>query len=442
MRKLSSFLAAVWMIVFSGISTPGKAQTSEHTLHELNYLLINTVMDDVFTPMVACRIHTYPNIAYYEVIRNQDPSYTSLGGNLNGFAPLPVPAKYSVIDIPVAAAVAFSRTAETLVGSEYKFSGWRKNYLDSLRKIADTAMISASVSYGYKIADAVIAWYRKDNYAQTRAMTRFVHSSKPQHWQPTPVDFAQGLEPHWRKIRPMTLKNASQFSPKKKLRYDMSKQSVFYKNLMEVYKIGNKKDSLQQAIAYYWDDNPSITVEQGHFNYFIHKISPAGHWIMIVRQVCTDKNIPAIKAAQAYALTAISMFDGFIACWDEKYTFNLVRPVTVIKRQIDEKWDPLIQTPPFPEFTSGHAVISNAAAVVLTHLFGDNYKFTDRTEVPFGIPPRTFSSFLKASEESAWSRVYGGIHYPETARISIQQGVDIGRYVIKQCLPSATIINK
>ncbi|HUR66706.1 MAG TPA: vanadium-dependent haloperoxidase [Chitinophagaceae bacterium] len=216
----------------------------------------------------------------------------------------------------------------------------------------------------------------------------------------------------------------------------MSKRSVFYKNLMEVYKICNKKDSLRQATAYYWDDNPSISVEQGHFTYFIHKISPAGHWMMIVRQACVDKNIPVIRASQAYTLAAISMFDGFIACWDEKYAVNLVRPVTVIKRSIDEKWEPLIQTPPFPEFTSGHAVISNAAATVLTHLFGDNYSFTDNTEVPFGIPARTFPSFLEASEESAWSRVYGGIHYPETARISIQQGIAIGRYVIKYCLSS------
>ena len=240
----------------------------------------------------------------------------------------------------------------------------------------------------------------------------------------------------------MTLKKADQFSPSKKLQYNMSKQSVFYKSLMEVYAIGKKKDSLQQAIAYYWDDNPSISVEEGHFTYFIHKISPAGHWIMIVRQVCLDKNIPVVRAFQAYTLAAISMFDGFIACWDEKYSTNMVRPVTVIKRQIDEKWDPLIQTPPFPEFTSGHAVISNAAAAVLTHLFGDNYSFIDITEAPFGIPPRTFSSFLKASEESAWSRVYGGIHYPETARISIQQGINIGRYVIKQCLSSEANVKK
>ena len=213
----------------------------------------------------------------------------------------------------------------------------------------------------------------------------------------------------------------------------MSPQSAFRKNVMEVYSLGKKLDTVKKAIALYWDDNPNISVEEGHFNYFIHKISPAGHWIMITRQACMEKNIPIVHASQAYALTAIAMFDAFIACWDEKFKVELIRPVTVINRYIDEKWEPLIQTPPFPEFTSGHAVVSNAAATVLTNLLGENYRFTDHTEIPFGIAPRTFTSFLKAAEESSWSRVYGGIHYPETARISIQQGQAIGKYVITHC---------
>jgi PAP2 superfamily len=418
------------------------AQTREQTLHNLNQLLIHTVMDDVFTPIVAGRIYTYPNIAFYECIRNEDASYPTLTGKLEGFAGLPAPPSTPRPDLFIAAAVAFSRTGQSLVGSEYKLGEWRKAFLDSLRRTIDTAVLSASEKYGTQVADSVIAWHKKDRYAETRAMSRYITSDKAGKWQHTPIDFAQGLEPYWKMIRPMTLTSAGQFSPAKKLKYDMSKQSVFYKNIMEVYRIGNKKDSLQQATAFYWDDNPSISVEQGHFNYFIHKISPAGHWIMITQQVCIDNNIPVAKAAQAYALTAISMFDGFISCWYEKYTEELVRPVTVINRYIDEKWEPLIQTPPFPEFTSGHAVISSAAAAVLSGLFGDNYSFTDKTEIPFGIPARQFPSFTKAAEESAWSRVYGGIHYPETARISIQQGKAVGNHVLKTCLPVASLKSK
>lgn len=436
-RRIVTFFSILFCSYHSSHS-----QTREQTLHNLNELLIHTVMDDVFSPIVAGRIYTYPNIAFYECIRNEDASYPTLTGKLTGLSALPVPPTDPVPDFYIAAAVAFSRTGQSLVGSEYKLGDWRKAFLDSLRKITDTAVLSASEKYGNQVADAVIAWHKKDQYAETRAMPRYITSKKVGKWQHTPIDFAQGLEPYWKMIRPMTLKTAGQFSPAKKLKYDMSKQSVFYKNVMEVYQIGKKKDSLQQATAYYWDDNPSISVEQGHFNYFIHKISPAGHWIMITRQVCIDNNVPVAKAAQAYALTAISMFDGFISCWHEKYTEELVRPVTVINRYIDEKWEPLIQTPPFPEFTSGHAVISSAAAAVLSALFGDNYSFTDNTETPFGIPARRFPSFAKAAEESAWSRVYGGIHYPETARISIQQGKVIGKHVLKTCLSPSSLSSK
>jgi len=409
-------------------------QSREKVLHDMNYLLINTVMDDVFGPTVSCRIYTYPNIAFYECIRHEEPdNYTSLAGKLNGLSSLPEPAAGTKIDYFISACVAFSKVGQSLVGSEYKMEDWRKAFLDSIKTKQDNDLINASVAYGIKVADSLIAWMKKDQYAETRGMSRYVYSKKAGKWQPTPIDFAQALEPHWNAIRPMVLRSAAQFSPAKKLTYNMSAQSVFHKNVMEVYNIRKKMDTVKKAIALYWDDNPNISVEEGHFNYFIHKISPSGHWMMIARQACMEKNISLLRASQAYALTGIAMFDAFIACWDEKFKVELIRPVTVINHYIDEKWEPLIQTPPFPEFTSGHAVVSNAAATVLTRLLGDNYHFTDHTEIPFGIAPRSFTSFLKAAEESSWSRVYGGIHYPETARISIEQGKTVGKYVLTIC---------
>ena len=228
----------------------------------------------------------------------------------------------------------------------------------------------------------------------------------------------------------MVMKKASQFSPVKKLLYSSARNSLFYKNMMEVYRISKTQDSNNVTIARYWDDNPNVTIIDGHLSYYIHKISPGGHWVMLARQACQERNIPVTKAAQVYALTNIAIFDAFISCWDEKYKIDLVRPVTVINKFVDEKWEPIIETPPFPEFTSGHAVVSNAAATVLTRILGENYSFTDNTEIPFGLKTRSFTSFYKAAEESSWSRVYAGIHYPETARISIVQGKQVGSYVL------------
>jgi PAP2 superfamily protein len=415
------FIIAGWIKIFP--------QQKQQVLHQLNSLLINTVMDDLFTPPVASRIYVYPNIAFYECIRFDDPLFSSLSGKLNGLAKLPGPQKNN--NNFISASIAFSFVAQNLVASEYKLEEWRKAFTDSIRSVSDTTIFNYSFQYGKKIADSIIRWIQKDNYLKSRGMMRFVTSNAPGAWQPTPNDYAQGLEPHWKTIRPMTLKSSSQFSPKEKLLYNKSKNSVFFKNVRQVYTIGKNLDSARKLIAMYWDDNPNVSVIEGHLNYFVHKISPGGHWMMIARQACLKKNVILVKTALVYALTGIAIFDGFISCWDEKYKSNLVRPITMINHYIDSDWRPFIQTPPFPEFTSGHSVISNAAATVLTGLLGDNFSFTDNTEIPFGQKPRTFNSFNDAARESSWSRVYGGIHYPETARISTLQGQNIGRHVLK-----------
>jgi hypothetical protein len=404
------------------------AQSKEKVLHELNELLINTVMDDVFNPPVASRVYAYPNIAFYECIRNEDTNFKTLTGKLNGLTSLPRPQDR--IDYFVSAAISFSYTGQSLVGSEYRFENWRKKFVDSSFLLKDSDLVTRSIKYGKLLADSVIAWSKRDNYFETRGMMRHVVSDKPGTWQPTPSAYASALEPNWNKLRPFALTSCSQYSPKEKLRYSPSKQSLFYKNLMQVYTTGKKLDSTKKYIALYWDDNPNVAERDGHLTYFVHKISPGGHWLMIAEQACKQKNIPLVKTSLAYTLTAISIFDGFINCWDEKFKTNLIRPVTVINSSIDEHWQPLIQTPPFPEFTSGHAVISNAAAQVLTSLLGDSLSFIDSTEILFGMKSRPFRSFYAAAEESSMSRVYGGIHYPTTAVISKKQGRQIGAHVV------------
>jgi hypothetical protein len=124
------------------------------------------------------------------------------------------------------------------------------------------------------------------------------------------------------------------------------------------------------------------------------------------------------------------MADAFIACWNTKYKYNRVRPVTVIKKLIDRNWTPLLQTPPFPEYPSGHSVISAAAASVLTHLFGDSFSFTDDTEEEFGLPVKKFQSFAAAAEEAALSRLYGGIHFRDAIENGVKEGEQIGKWVI------------
>ena len=131
----------------------------------------------------------------------------------------------------------------------------------------------------------------------------------------------------------------------------------------------------------------------------------------------------------AYSLVSISLFDAFISCWDDKWKTIVVRPETVINEYIDEDWLPLLQTPPFPEYTSGHSVISRSAAIMLTEIYGDNFQFDDTSELEFGLPVRSYNSFIQASEEAAISRLYGGIHYEMAISNGVSQGQKIGEFI-------------
>jgi hypothetical protein len=139
-----------------------------------------------------------------------------------------------------------------------------------------------------------------------------------------------------------------------------------------------------------------------------------------------------VKSAETYARMSVALADGFISSWDVKFRTNVIRPETVINTYVDEAWLPLLQTPPFPEYTSGHSVISNAAAEVLTDQFGDGFAFKDTSEVDYGLPPRTFASFRKAAEEAAISRMYGGIHYRQAIEEGAIEGRKVGQLVVQR----------
>jgi hypothetical protein len=164
--------------------------------------------------------------------------------------------------------------------------------------------------------------------------------------------------------------------------------------------------------------------------YATKKISPNGHWMNITRLACKKINASAIQSAEAYACLAVAMADCFISCWDEKYRSNVIRPETYINKYIDPDWMPLLQTPPFPEYTSGHSVVSTAAAIMLTKLLGENFSFSDSSEVEFGLAPRQFKSFSQAANEAAISRLYGGIHYMPSIVNGQAEGRQIGEFVL------------
>jgi hypothetical protein len=292
--------------------------------------------------------------------------------------------------------------------------------------------------YAFEVVHFIEKYMNEDNYNQTRTMSKFtVDTEDPSRWQPTPPSYMDGIEPHWNKIRPFLLDSAQQFKPERHPEFSLEKDSKFYEELMEVYDISkeiteNGDDSEEIAIARFWDCNPFVSVTRGHFMFATKKISPGAHWIGITKIAAKKTNANVEETMNAYTKTSIAIADAFISCWDEKYRSNLIRPETLINQYIDPDWLPILQTPPFPEYTSGHSVASGAASVMLTEIFGDDFYFEDTTELPYGLPVRTFKSFYDASSEAAISRLYGGIHYMAAIVNGLKQGKDLGHFEAKR----------
>ncbi|MEM6765359.1 MAG: vanadium-dependent haloperoxidase [Bacteroidota bacterium] len=400
-------------------------------LHTAVQAVNDAIVFDIFSPPVASRVYAYPSVAAYEGFRNGYSGYKSLAGQLNGLTEVPQPDPEKEYFYPVVGLTAYLNTGKALVFSEPDIEDVKIALMEAYKeKGVPGDVFENSVSLGEQISEHILAWAGEDNYSQTRTFPKFNVTEDPDRWKPTPPAYMEGIEPHWNKIRPFIIDSATQFIPIRPTPFDMNKGSDFFKEVMEVYEVTNELDEEQQEIASFWDCNPYVMNVQGHVMFATKKITPGGHWVGITKLSCRKENKNIMESAEAYVYATISLADAFISCWDEKYRSSLIRPETVINQHVDPEWVPLLQTPPFPEYTSGHSVISRAAAISLTHIFGDNFAFRDTTEMAYGLPPREYDSFMDASEEAAISRLYGGIHYRPAIDNGVAQGEKVGNYVI------------
>ncbi len=410
-------------------------EISPEELHNAVDKVTEIMIHDIFSPPVASRIYAYPNIAAYEIIALESEKYQSLTGQVKDLTQIPAPDTSLQLNYQLAALIAHMDLSRRLIFSEERVIKYRDSlYLGWETK--NPEVFKASKDYGLQVAEHIAQWMDKDNYKQTRTMPKFtVNTEDASRWQPTPPSYMDGIEPHWNKIRPFIIDSAAQFKPAPPPPFSMEKGSDFYKELKEVYDISmeitKKGDTSEEvAIAQFWDCNPYVSVTRGHLMFATKKITPGAHWIGITKIAARKTNSNFDDTLYAYTKTSIAIADAFISCWDEKYRSNLIRPETLINEHIDDSWKPVLQTPPFPEYTSGHSVVSGAAATALTDVFGDNFAFDDDTEVAYGLPIRSFSSFNTAADEAAISRMYGGIHYRAAVEIGVGQGRDLGAFVV------------
>lgn len=398
--------------------------------HRAQNRVTEVIIHDIFSPPVAARIYSYTSLAAYEVAAASDPTnYAPLMGQLNGSEAIQLPVPENVY-APLASLAAYYHVGTALIFSEEKMHEHRDAVYAELReKGIPEDVFEASVNYGKAVGDKVIAYAKKDNYHQSRSFPKYSVVNEPGTWQPTPPAYMEAIEPHWNKIRTFVLDSAAQFKIAPPPPYSTEPNSEFYRLAKEVYDAKQNASPEETAIAMFWDCNPYKMNVKGHVMFAEKKITPGGHWMGIASIASAASGSDWKGTVEALALTGISLNEAFIACWDEKYRSKLIRPETYINQYIDEDWVPLLQTPPFPEHTSGHSVASTAAAHTLVQLYGDELHIVDSTEVAYGLPIREFNGFTQMAEEAAISRFYGGIHYMPAITEGSKQGKQVGELI-------------
>lgn len=393
--------------------------------------MTDIMVRDITNPPLAARFFSYACLAGYEVVSQHNNKYKSLHGVLNDYPEIKKPAVTEPFNYQLAAILAMLETAKKMQPSGKTLNEYQQRLLDSCKRIGyDEEMITNSQNYALDISKQILAYAKADRYNKISTRPRYTPSKNPGSWYPTPPGYFDAVEPYFNTVRPFVLDSASEFLSAPPITFDEKKGSAFYNLANAVYNEGKNSTDEHRVIAGFWDCNPYAIQDKGHLLYGFKKISPGAHWMGITGIACLDAKKDFDESMKIYTSVAVGLMDAFMTCWDEKFRSNRIRPEQAIRKYIDTEWEPLLQTPPFPEYLSGHSVISSASANILTHYFGDNFQYTDSVEVTYGLPARSFPSFIKASEEAAISRFYGGIHFMDAIQNGLIQGKKVGEKVV------------
>lgn len=380
-----------------------------------------------YSPPVASRAFAYLGVVAWEAEVPAQPGGVSMAGQLTGLPPVPARAagphdESLVLHAALSAAVAhfFANTGPT---GQRAIAAMTDRLGARLAEGVDPDTAARSAQWGQAVAAHVIAWAATDGGDVVTNMgfpMEWPLRDAPDAWRPTSdiVQQQAPLLPDWRHNRPFAMPAGDACPLPPPPAYSEVPGSPFRAEAEEVMDAGRTLTPEQEAIARFWSDDPMLSP------------TPPGHWITIALDILDAEGADARTRAEVLMRLGVGMADAFIGCWDAKYTYDLIRPVTYIRRVLDPAWKPLLITPPFPEYPSGHSVLSGAASVVLAASFGDPFAFTDSTHADDGLPPRSFPSFRAAAEEAAISRLYGGIHFRAAVERGLDQGTCIGVHAV------------
>jgi hypothetical protein len=427
-----SFFLLLWIPPRLAVAQGKQIFDSEdytRVIHAVSAVMIH----DVVAPTSASRYYAYATLPGYLVMMQYDAAeYKPLKVALNDFPATPLIPSAENFNSSLAIIYATVRMGQELLPSGFLLDTLESEVLDKAQKKLGPVDVQQTVDYANVLVKLVMSYAVQDRFREIFGYLKYTPLNSDSTWKPTPPAYMQALDPYWNRLRPFTLDSASQFRPLPFVPFSADPGSAFYRLARETYEIGLNLTEEQKAIANFWDCNPFALQQIGHIDYGVKKISPGGHWMSITGIACLKSKASFEKTVQAHTLVGLALADAFISCWDEKYRGHRIRPETFINEKMDRSWRPLLQTPPFPEYPSGHSVASNAAATVLTQLFGENFAYDDHTEVEFDLPVRSFQSFHQAADEASISRLYGGIHFRDGVLNGAAQGKKVGEQVLKK----------
>lgn len=374
------------------------------------------VQADAVSAPTAARLYGYAGTALYESIMPGMPDNFSLRNQLNDFPLVPYPDEDAVHDWVSVANGAISTLMSGLFAdrsqeSRDAFAELRGEWAQRRRGDVTPDVIERSLAYGDHVGEILLDWANNDGYLDTRGL-EYDPPIGPEFWVPTAAE-QQSVEPFWGQNRPFILSWADECAVYMDYEYSEDPASPFYAQAREVYEISQNLTPEQEEIARFWVDTPGQTG------------TPAGHWILIENELVDLLDMSLNRAAEMYVKVNSALADSFISAWSLKYQIVLLRPETYITAHIDPLWSPFIASPNFPEYPSGHSVVSGAAAEVLQRMFGQ-VAFDSRTFPNSRAMQRSFTSFRSAAQEAAISRIYGGIHFRAAIENGMEQGECIG----------------
>ncbi|MEP9387607.1 vanadium-dependent haloperoxidase [Mesorhizobium sp. KR9-304] len=431
MRLLGRVLAACAVIALAWCATlPAKAAdrpTPQEMLRDWYYLMNELVRHTAtYSPPVASRSFGYLGVTAFEAAVGGSDRLVSLAGQLPGLDAVPardVAAVYDetiVINAAMSDAIVyyFGNTGPTgLRAIKAAQTKWRGRAISGVSE----DVVVRSETFGKAMASSIHEWSLTDGGAVIDNMGFPEDWDLPKgegKWVPTsPIRQQQlPLLPEWGNNRTFAVPSGATCKLPGNPPFSFEPDTQFYREANEVYETVKNATPEQATIARFWSDDPMLSM------------TPPGHWVSIALQVAERANLSLEDNVDLLARMGVAMSDAFVGCWREKYAYNLIRPITYIKKAIDPKWEPILNTPPFPEYPSGHSTVSGAMDAVLTGFFGDDYAFEDKTGSPDGRKPRNYKSFHEAAEEAGISRLYGGIHFRSAIVDGLAQGRCIGEY--------------